>query len=835
MLIQSAERKVELEGLDSNIKKFSIKNSSMAFKILSDKLYSDKPLAVIRELSCNAYDAHIAAGNKDVPFEVHLPNSFEPYFFIRDFGTGLSDERIENLYTTYFESTKSDSNEFIGALGLGSKSPFSYVDQFTVESFYNGVKSIYNAFIAEDGTPSITKIYSEETTEPNGLKVQLMVEATDFTIFQKRAQTIFFRFPLTPIVKGAKFDIEKVEYILQGKDFKIRKSTNRDDHYGAYAIQGTVAYPIRNQYIGNNLDKKQRILLNDTPIDIEFSIGELDIAPSREELSYDKRTQQNIINKLNDIISQTPDLVKDTLATAQTEWEARRLWHSWIRSSDYISDFVRNINGNKLIWNGIEIIDSHISINLFDKGEIDEKEYNRLSDYSMSMYLTQNKIKRWGSCDFFYAHTLSKTHRQTIRTDLSGQVRFKLDAATDKVQIVFADKDDKNLRFYKRILEHNFAGQKTDVYLITLEDRAYLPLIIEQFKGCPNYTEFSSLQLPPPKPKEVRLPAVVKVYAPVAKLNKFRNQSYYPYETQPETNRNLDDGGYYFVTYSTELTHPGEEGKKVDTKLGTGAPNCGGDVNSFLGVAWNLGLFEDIKDNIYIVRTSDFDLIKDRPNWISGYNHLREKIVAMQGDAEKQQLLSCLDINFRLANQRHSFDENSIVDGTGCLYENILEMFPFKETLTILKPNSVFLKTLDLIEKINTVILEHFRKVYRDKEFTCYGRVARHNTEYRIIDSENFIKLSKHYLGVGKYNSTVAKKTCDKIIKDLLTTYPFLPHMLNQFRPVKEPYCEDNSKSQGARLSHYINLCDAAPRVIQQSYQPLKTLTTNKGESDVNS
>ena len=42
---------------------FTIAQTSKMFKILSDSLYSDKIMAIIRELSTNANDAHISSGN----------------------------------------------------------------------------------------------------------------------------------------------------------------------------------------------------------------------------------------------------------------------------------------------------------------------------------------------------------------------------------------------------------------------------------------------------------------------------------------------------------------------------------------------------------------------------------------------------------------------------------------------------------------------------------------------------------------------------------------------------------------------------------------------------
>ena len=62
-----ADKTIEVHsrGLSSS-NQFTIQQSSKMFKLLSDSLYSDKVQAVIRELSTNAYDAHIASGNKNL-------------------------------------------------------------------------------------------------------------------------------------------------------------------------------------------------------------------------------------------------------------------------------------------------------------------------------------------------------------------------------------------------------------------------------------------------------------------------------------------------------------------------------------------------------------------------------------------------------------------------------------------------------------------------------------------------------------------------------------------------------------------------------------------------
>jgi HSP90 family molecular chaperone len=195
MIINSAPQDQAILSNVGEIGEFRIRNSAKAFNILSSGLYANKVRAIIRELSCNAVDSHVAAGKTETPFDVHLPNQLEPWFSIRDYGTGLSHEQVTNIYTTYFESTKTNSNDFIGALGLGSKSPFSYTDNFTVTAIKDGTKGIYSAFINDSGVPSIAKMGEETTEEPAGVEIKFSVsDRYDFSKFQDEARVVYTYF-----------------------------------------------------------------------------------------------------------------------------------------------------------------------------------------------------------------------------------------------------------------------------------------------------------------------------------------------------------------------------------------------------------------------------------------------------------------------------------------------------------------------------------------------------------------------------------------------------------------------------------------------------------------
>ncbi len=309
------------EAIVSNvgeIGEFRIRNSAKAFNILSSGLYANKIRAIIRELSCNAVDSHVAAGKQETPFDVHLPNQLEPWFAIRDYGTGLSHEQVTNIYTTYFESTKTDSNAFIGALGLGSKSPFSYTDNFTVTAIKDGVKGIYTAFINDQGVPSIALMMQEETTDPAGVEVKFSVnERWDFDKFYQEARIVYKHFSQRPVISGH-IDFKFVDAEYESKDIipgvHALKNVN-----SSVAIMGNIVYPIDIPKADSSLGDL-RVLLS-CGLEIHFGIGELDFQASREGLSYIPQTVAAIKDKLAALNTALADVLAKEANAVTNLWD----------------------------------------------------------------------------------------------------------------------------------------------------------------------------------------------------------------------------------------------------------------------------------------------------------------------------------------------------------------------------------------------------------------------------------------------------------------------------------------------------------------------------------
>jgi hypothetical protein len=292
---------------------FTIRASSKAFKILSSGLYSNKPKAVLRELATNCWDSHVAAGCPERPFQVHLPNQLEPWLSLRDFGKSLTDKEIREVYTSYFFSDKTNTDEMCGCMGLGSKSPFSYTDNFTVTTWKDGVKRVYTAFINEVGCPSIAHLGEEESTEENGLEVSFAVEPKDFQSFRYEAEQVYRWFTVKPDVVGQEVKLDRPKPDYESDTWELY----RDNSIGAFLLMGNVAYPL-NFYSANAYNP----LLNRISIVVKCNIGEAEMTASRESLEYTDLTNNTLKKAVEDALKHWESLVKAELDGQPTLWDA---------------------------------------------------------------------------------------------------------------------------------------------------------------------------------------------------------------------------------------------------------------------------------------------------------------------------------------------------------------------------------------------------------------------------------------------------------------------------------------------------------------------------------
>ena len=345
-------------GNITNEDSFFIEATPEAFEILSSGIYKNQILAPIRELSTNAYDAHVSVGKADVPFEVHIPTRMNPTFGVRDFGPGLSPSEINTVYRGYFKSTKNTSNDFVGCMGLGSKSPFAYIDSFSVTSYQNGKAKFYNCFKNEDNKPTITELGEAETTEPDGVFVSFPVKDYDFYSFRTNCETNYSFYAVKPKFVNYQINVKSHSYTIQNNDFGVLKSNVGE----SCVIMGNVAYPFSVSDFTSDcsLSSEEKQLVN-WGVHLFVNIGDVKPSASRESLSFTKRTMNNIKTALSNVVLKIREEIEKNFSNISSIWDARIKCSEL--GSTILSKIVHGDSSNTYfhVWNGKKI-SNHVEL-----------------------------------------------------------------------------------------------------------------------------------------------------------------------------------------------------------------------------------------------------------------------------------------------------------------------------------------------------------------------------------------------------------------------------------------------------------------------------------------
>jgi hypothetical protein len=558
---------------------FKIKASAKAFKILSDGLYSDKIKAIIRELSCNAYDAHIEAGNQGQKFDVHLPTSFDPTFYIRDYGTGLSKEDLESIYTTYFESTKTNTNDAIGCLGLGSKSPFSYVDMFTVTSYYDGTQYVYSALLNDHGTPAIMLINESETDEPNGLKVQFAVKKEDTREFSYKASDVYFYFNTIPNLVGHNPDIREREYTVKNDTWGL----SSDRRSQAVAIMGNVAYPINLNKV--DFSDEERTILQSFPVDLFFKIGDLEVAASREGLSYDEKTTQVIRERVQEIIDHEKARIERDLVKQKTYWDAV----VWIKNEK---------NTNKIV----DLLFRHATLEykgqkIKDYFDLSKKEYlAEVQGEDEEFFISKiSYSEKWSRKDYCYRKVLGKPDT-TWRINIKEHVKFFIN-----------DCKNRHMVRVRHFLEKN--KDIDTIYLIkTTNDK-----LVKRFTNDLDMPKVGLLsEIEPPKvERKKRSDSAVGHFVKMNWVAHEHTETPKFWETIPDDEDfDLDEGGFYIPINRWKTIHNDREE----------APR---DLLFTLNQLHKIAMPNDPMPKVYGIKKAKLDIVEDRDNWISWIDYVQ--------------------------------------------------------------------------------------------------------------------------------------------------------------------------------------------------------------------
>jgi hypothetical protein len=279
--------------------------------ILTD-MYEDRILAQCREYATNAWDSHVEAGQTK-PIEVTTPSALRPLFVVQDYGIGLDAEGIRRIYSQYGASTKRQTDEQTGMLGIGCKAALTYSDQFTVVGIKDGTKTTVSVSRDEDGAATMKILREEPTTEPSGVAVQIPVAREDTNAFVDKAEWLFqFWAEGTVLLNGATpTNISKKGYALTDSITVV------DTEDTDYLVMGNVPYPTELE-----LYDRGRWNMSGKSVIAEVGIGALTFTPSREGLQDTARTQKCIATVKQEFMNAAKLAVQRDVDAAPTKADA---------------------------------------------------------------------------------------------------------------------------------------------------------------------------------------------------------------------------------------------------------------------------------------------------------------------------------------------------------------------------------------------------------------------------------------------------------------------------------------------------------------------------------
>jgi uncharacterized protein YqgQ len=573
MILDSITTPVEVNGGGAK-KSFSIAINGKAFKVLSSTLYSNKIGSIVREISCNAYDAHVMKGNPEVPFEIHLPDAFEPYFTVQDYGVGLSKDDVYNVFTVLFESTKDQSNDCVGAFGLGSKTPFSYTDQFTVSSVKDGVRTVYNAFITETGVPDIVPIHTEETTDSSGVEIRLSVKRENYNDFKNEVQNQLKYFKTKPVVTNGSVVFEEV------KDWTIN-TTNislKDANYygaGVTLVQGNVGYPLDSKQLVGKVKQENLNLINMSNVQmvLYFNIGAIGVTPSREAVEYTATTIKSIDDKMDLVRAEITDHVTKELANKATDWDRALA----LNSSSVLNKFVTNTtikHANKVM--------GQIRFDLTDFSKVSNFVFAQYSRYRTSRYSV-------------HPHITPEVGAKFVLMDTT--VRMK-----ERMKIFFAQNQNMS-RFYA-IERSSF-------------DQAFIDELKEHLGGYDNIVKFS----------DTIIPKRVGVSRKGVKVSTF-------YKGHPNTSSFADSTNSWTKEHESfddiDIT-------KIYVTIGANSRSFDWDVQALLRKYAVISRLEQVPD-IICVRLTNLKKIEKNPLFVKLEDFIAKKVVEYNTEENKKQI-----------------------------------------------------------------------------------------------------------------------------------------------------------------------------------------------------
>lgn len=388
MRLQEHNNKLET-NVEPESQDFSIGDPSVIIAMLRNNMYAYKARTLVQEYLCNARDAMREAG-KGNDFEITVPTRLNPVFKVRDYGLGITPERMANVFVRYGASTKRRDNHQTGGFGIGAKSAWSYTDSFTIITFVDGLKRSYVAHIGVNNQGRLDLISTDKTDEPNGTEIQIAVKPLDVEEFRDAIFRATYFWADKPKLKGELnppelIQGEVVSDLLEVVDGNMLPGYTCGYSSNMLAVIDGIPYVLSYDLI-NKIESLSKLKdLCRKKVILHFGNGVVEVAASRESIADSKLTV-SALEKLGNkalleaqtFISSAFGSVKDTPEYLQTYAKMSKIFNvdEFAKYGDYSISHSRITNPT---FKKLKITIAHC-MGKYGRGKVDRVTKDELTE-----------------------------------------------------------------------------------------------------------------------------------------------------------------------------------------------------------------------------------------------------------------------------------------------------------------------------------------------------------------------------------------------------------------------------------------------------------------------
>lgn len=332
---------------------FSLGDQRVIMTLLRSKLYSSPIRTICQEIISNARDAHREVGKSNIPVVVHLPNRLSNVFKVQDFGPGISPDRMKDVFIKYGNSTKRDSDLQTGGFGLGAKSPFSYVDSFSIVTITTedgkNVRREYCAYIDESQLGAMSLVNESETSDQAGTTIIIPCKEGDKHLFEEGVHHTASFWDVRPTIKGYpefRWEEYKYQYISDDKTWAV------SGNFDSKIIIDGIPYRLQTELICKRDEQSRIISIVNHGIHLFFGSGVLKVTASREDIDYQPDVIKIIRDKLLDINIQLNTVFSKKVSSA-ANW-----YNACVELYKLRKDWSHLIDASQIKWNGLPLVGS---------------------------------------------------------------------------------------------------------------------------------------------------------------------------------------------------------------------------------------------------------------------------------------------------------------------------------------------------------------------------------------------------------------------------------------------------------------------------------------------